>query len=106
MNSYIDIEREKEARRERAERTVYGVTEAGALLVCAIVNFFYRVLAFVKSDVVSIIARGVTACACAVLVIGTVGACDRGSLALFDCVTRIIIICAVSFVVYKIFDNE
>ena len=106
MNSYININKDKNARRERAERTVYGLTEAGALLVCGILNLFYKLLAFLRTDVVSIAVRGVSACVCAVFIIGTVGACEKGNIILIDAFVRIAIACISFFIIYKLFDNE
>ena len=106
MNSYIDINRNKNSAREKTGRTIYALTEAVAILICGVFNFFYGVLSFLRSDVVSIVVRGISACVCAVYVIGTAGACEKGELILVDALIRVVIACAVFFIVYKVCENE
>ena len=106
MNSYIDIRRNENIRREKAMRGVYALTEAGAMLVCAILNIFNAVVSVFSNDAVRLVIRGICVCVAAFVLIGSVGACENGSITLMQCVIRVACTCAACLGLFRLFAEE
>ena len=106
MNSYIDIERNENARKERRARYTYAVTESCALLVCALLNFFCKTFSLLKNETGAIVVKGVCTCVAAVLLFGTAAACESGAITLASALVRAVFICGASFVVFNLFGED
>ena len=106
MNSYIDINRNASFRRERAKRGAYALTEAGASFVCTILNFISFISYLLSSDAVRLVLRGACVCVSVLVLIGSVGAMESGSITLFDCFIRVALCALVSLGVFRLVSED
>ncbi len=98
MNSYIDIERRQNAKRNA--RLGY-VADFFAGILCAIINLFNGISDIMKDDTVRFVLRSVIAVVATVLVIGIAGGCENGFLPLFSAMVKMAAVCGVSFILFK-----
>jgi len=106
MNSYINIDRNANIRKERAGRAAYAITETCALLVCAVLNALLSVVSILRNDAVRLTLRVAGALCTVAVLFMTVSALELGEISFLRGFVRSALTCAACYLVFRIFGDE